>query len=68
MGALKDIRNQLKPLIALKPQQINTDTTTNGEIIDTAEYDGGIVFTMSMAYTTGTFTPNFASGYSSKLS
>ncbi|UCF50260.1 MAG: hypothetical protein JSU91_01910 [Thermoplasmatales archaeon] len=57
MGAIRDIRSQLSPIIALEPQTINTDTTTVGEIIDTKNYDGGIVFTQCVNYTTGTFTP-----------
>jgi hypothetical protein len=58
MGAIRDIRSQLKPEIALEPQTINTDTTTTGAIIDTADYDGGIVFTQSVTHTSGTFTPS----------
>ena len=57
MGAKRDIRNQLKPNIALEPQVINTDTTTVGEIIDTANFDGGIVFSQLITWTSGTFTP-----------
>ena len=41
----------------MEPQTINTDTTTVGEIIDTADYDGGIVFTQFITHTSGTFTP-----------
>ena len=58
MGAVRDIRNQLKPGIALEPQTINSDTTTVGEIIDTADFDGGIVFTQFITHTSGTFTPS----------
>lgn len=57
MGAIRDIRNQLEPNIALEPQVINSDTTTVGEIIDTADYDGGIVFTQLINWVSGTFTP-----------
>lgn len=57
MGAVRDIRSQLQPAIALEPQTINTDTTTTGEIIDTKDLDGGVMFTQCVTWTTGTFTP-----------
>jgi hypothetical protein len=57
MGTTREIRNELKPFIALEPQVINSDTTTVGEIIDTADFDGGIVFVQSIAWTAGTVTP-----------
>ena len=63
-----DIRNQLKPLIALEPQDITTNTTTVGEIIDTKDYDGGIVFTQFINHTSGTFTPLIEEGDESNLS
>jgi len=68
MGALRDIRNQLKPEIALEPQDITTNTTTVGEIIDTKDYDGGIMFTMLINHTSGTFTPLLQEGDESDLS
>lgn len=37
---------------------INSDTTTNGSIIDTADYDTGVMFDFAaIAYTAGTYTP-----------
>jgi len=57
MGAKRDIRSDLLPNIAIEPQVINTDVTTVGEIIDTADYDGGILFTHQVAWTSGLFTP-----------
>lgn len=57
MGTKMDIRSQLAPKIALEPQTINTDTTTVGEIVDTANEDLGIVFTQMVNWTSGTFTP-----------
>ena len=38
MSGVRDIRNQLKPFVALLPQTIATDTTTVGPIIYTADY------------------------------
>lgn len=58
MGATRDIRNQLKPILSLEPQVINTNTTTVGEIIDMADYNKGITFALSQAVTAaGTLTP-----------
>lgn len=57
MSALRDIRNQLKPLIALEPQSIATDTTTVGAIIDSAHYDGGVMLTLLANWTDGLFVP-----------
>lgn len=50
--------NELYPLVAFNTQLINSDTTTNGVIIDTAHYELGILFVMQTAtITTGAFTP-----------
>lgn len=58
MGATRDIRNQLKPEIALDPVAVNTNTTTVGAIIDTADYNKGVVFTFfQKIWTAGTATP-----------
>ena len=53
----RDIRNQLKPNVGFEPQVVNTDTTTVGEIIDTADFDGGVMLTHQVTWTSGTFTP-----------
>jgi hypothetical protein len=53
----KDIRSNLLPKRAFLAI-INSDTTTNGDIIDTADFDGGIVFNfLSTVYGAGTYTP-----------
>lgn len=57
MSGLRDIRNQLKPLVALAPVTIGSNTTTVGAIIDTADYDGGVMFIMNAEWTDGLFTP-----------
>jgi len=37
---------------------INSDTTTTGQIVDTADYDGGVMFSFAaIVYASGTFTP-----------
>ncbi len=57
MSALRDIRNQLKPEVALAPQTIASDTTTVGAIIDTADADSGVMLTINAEWTDGLFTP-----------
>ena len=53
----RDIRNGLLPRRAFLAI-INSDTTTNGDIIDTANFDGGIVFTLiATVFGAGTYTP-----------
>jgi len=55
--AINDIRSNLLPKLAFRAI-ITTDTTTNGAIIDTADFDGGVVFTLlSTVYGAGTYTP-----------
>lgn len=55
--SVRDIRNQLKPLVALAPQTIGSNTTTVGPIIDSADYDGGLMFTLNADWTDGLFVP-----------
>lgn len=58
MSALRDIRNELKPLIALEPSVIASDTTNVGPIIDSADFDGGVMLTLALnGANPGTFTP-----------
>ena len=54
---MKDIRSDLAYAVALDPQTIASDTTTTGEIIDTADYDGGVMVTQLATVTDGTFLP-----------
>lgn len=55
--AVNDIRSGLLPKLAFNAI-INSDTTTNGAIIDTADFDGGVLFTiLSSVYGVGTYTP-----------
>ena len=54
---IRDIRNNLKPILA-QTDVISTDTTTDGAIVDTADFDQGVVFLfLATAYTDGTYTP-----------
>lgn len=54
---VKDIRSNLLPKLAFLAI-INSDTTTNGAIIDTADFDSGVVFNfLSTVYGAGTYTP-----------
>lgn len=55
--AIKDIRSNLLSRLAFRAI-ITTDTTTTGAIIDTADFDGGVMFTfLSSVYGAGTYTP-----------
>lgn len=52
-----DIRSNLLPRLAFKAI-ITTDTTTAGAIIDTADFDGGVVYNLlTTVYGAGTYTP-----------
>lgn len=54
---------------ALAPQEIASDTTTVGAIIDTADYDGGVsIFMHSGTLVDGTYTPLLEEGDDSALS
>ncbi|HDY66300.1 hypothetical protein LCGC14_2855050 [marine sediment metagenome] len=64
----RDIRSDLLPQLAMN-QNITSNTTTNGFIFDTANFDGGIVFTLALtAFTDGTYTPSFEEGEDAGLS
>jgi len=55
---IKDIRSNVLDKYAFPVQAISSDTTTSGAIIDTADFDGGGMFTLlCSAYTDGTYTP-----------
>jgi hypothetical protein len=55
---IKEIYNKLLPEIALNTQLINTDTTTNGNIIDIADFELGILFLLKTGVVTaGDVTP-----------
>lgn len=53
----RDIRSNLAVDLAFYAA-IAADTTTNGQVLDTAHYDGGIMFAFAAPiYASGTFTP-----------
>jgi hypothetical protein len=53
--AVKDLRSGLQSNLVMA-QNITSDTTTNGTILDTRNFDLGIVFTIyASAYTDGTY-------------
>jgi len=54
--AVKDIRSNVKQTLALLAT-ITTDTTTAGSILDTADFELGLMFAVQIsAYTDGTYT------------
>lgn len=57
MSAVRDIKSNLVPLEAIAPGAIATDTTTVGLVIDTADHDGGSMFSFVGDVTDGTYTP-----------
>jgi hypothetical protein len=64
----RDIRSDFE-LVCLLNSTISTDTNTDSEILDVADYDGGVTFyLMCSAYTDGTYTPVIQEGDNSALS
>ncbi len=54
----KEITTTIRRELALNSQSIVTSTTTVGNVIDTADYNGGVNFTASLGVRTdGVFTP-----------
>lgn len=65
----KEISSNIATNVAFKIQEIVSNTTTAGEIIDTADYDGGAsFFIQSGTLTDGTYTPLIEEGDDSALS
>ena len=53
--AVNDIRSDIQNSVALTAA-ISTDTTTNGSAIDTADFEGGLMFTVALNnFTDGTY-------------
>jgi len=64
----RDLRSNLEMQLAFNAN-ITTDTTTDGFIIDTANYDSGVMFGfMCSSYVDGTYTVNLQDGDDSGLS
>jgi hypothetical protein len=54
---LRDIKNNIQTDLAFYAA-ITTATTTNGMVLDTQGYDGGVMFSFAaLAWTDGTYTP-----------
>ena len=65
----RDIRSDFLPQNAFPVATISTDTTTAGAILDTADFDSGVMFVVfCTAYTDGTYTPLIHDGDNSALS
>lgn len=66
--AVKDIKSNLLDIVAVS-QTISTDTTTNGTIIDNADYELGLMFVVQCTdYTDGTYDFTITEGDASDLS
>ena len=57
MGALREQKSVLKTAVALAPQTISTDTTTDGEAIDLQGYGACLFAFHTGTVTDGTYTP-----------
>lgn len=56
--AVREIQTMVLPQNAFNVQTISTDTTTDGNIIDTAAFDGGILFVIQAGtVSAGNVTP-----------
>ena len=65
----REISSNIATNVAFKIQEIVSNTTTVGEIIDTADYDGGVsILLFSGTITDGTYTPLLEEGDDSALS
>jgi len=65
----KEITTVIKSQVALNTANITTSTTTVGNIIDTADFNGGVNFTLSTGTRTdGTYTPLIEDGDAANLS
>lgn len=51
-----DLHHQVKAAVALDSQTISTDTTTNGNVIDTLDFESLEFLVLSGAITDGTYT------------
>lgn len=66
---VKEQVTRQKVINALEPQAITSNTTTPGAIIDAADFDNGLYFSvLCYAYTDGTYTLKIEEGDDSGLS
>jgi hypothetical protein len=66
--ASQDTHNSIDERVALNTQLINTDTTTNGNIIDTQAYESVEFLVQAGVVTAGDVTPALQDGEDSGLS
>lgn len=64
----KDLKNDISALVAFNFQQITTDTTTAGNILDMQGYQGLTFITQAGTITDGIYTPLIQHGDESNLS
>lgn len=64
----KDLQSDIKVINALDTQAISTDTTTNGDVIDTQGYNSIVFVLQAGTLTDGTYTPVIEEGDNSGLS
>ena len=64
----REIKNTINHINAFNIQLINSDVTTNGDIIDTEGFDSFLFVVLSGTLTTGTFTVLIEDGDDSGLS
>lgn len=66
--AVREMVTHMRPVLAFQGA-VSSNTTTNTQIIDTANFDLGVTFTMSApVYTDGTYQLTFQEGDESDLS
>jgi len=64
----REVHNTIEPAVGFKTQVISSDTTTEGEIIDTQGFDAIEYVIQSGTITLGTITPVLEEGDESDLS
>lgn len=67
--SIKEVATKQIVISAFEPQVVDTDTTTVGAIIDTADYDNGVYFAVNVGlFTDGVYTLKIEDGDNSALS
>ena len=66
--AKRELKSTTSPVVALNTTAISSDTTTNGEILDTAGFESILFVIQSGTITDGTYTPLIQEGDNSGLS
>lgn len=66
--ASRDLHNNIEPKVALNSASISSDTTTNGNIIDTQGFESVEFLIVSGSITDGSYVPAITEGDDSSLS